>query len=179
MRYLLFTLICFSIVFDGVSQRVYPKSAVLRLEKFNALNDDGMLTFEIKVRMADCLSEIEILDAEKFKPKKNFGDKIHDWWWFKVREIYDFNVSKRFIKEISDLDYSLKETDDLSEVIVMKCELIQLKSVFSRKELRKKLKINLFSKSGKEVYSVVFNLNKNQILDVLEFYLEDIKIKKY
>ena len=140
MRYLLFTLIYFSIIFVGVSQRVYPKSAIIRLEKFNPLKDDGLLTFEIEVRMADCLSEIEILDVEKFKPKKNFGDKIHDWWWFKVREIYDFNVSKRFIKEIREIDYSLKETDNLSEVIVMKCELIQLKSVFSMLILSIKLK---------------------------------------
>jgi hypothetical protein len=177
VRFLFTTFIYFSIILVGTSQRVYPKSAVIRLEKFNPIKDDGMLTFEIEVRMADCLESIELIDVEKFKPKKNLGDKIHDWWWFKVREIYDFNVSKRYTKEISDLDYSLKETDDLSEVIVMKCELIQLKSVFSRKETKKKLKIVLYSKSGKSIYEKVFILNRYKILEEGEIYLEKNSMK--
>jgi hypothetical protein len=153
------------------AQRVYPKTALIRLEKFNSLNDDGLLTFEISVRMADCLSHIEMNDFDKIKKKKNVGDKLHDWWWFKVRKIYDFEVSKTYSKELEEDNYFLKETDDLSEQIYMKCDLIQLKSVFSRKTTKRKLEINLYSKSGKLVYSKTFILDKNKILQEMEVRL--------
>ena len=153
------------------AQRVYPKTALIRLEKFNSLNDDGLLTFEISVRMADCLSHIEMNDFDKIKKKKNVGDKLHDWWWFKVRKIYDFEVSKTYSKELEEDNYFLKETDDLSEQIYMKCDLIQLKSVFSRKTIKRKLQINLYSKSGKMIYSKTFILDKNKILQKMEVRL--------
>ena len=155
----------------GYSQRVYPKTAIIRLEKFSSLNNDGILTFEIGVRMADCLSNIELNDMKKKEKKKNIWDKLHDWWWFKIRKIYDFEVSKTFTKEIYDHEYFLKDTDDLSEQIYMKCELIQLKSVFSRESVNRKLEINLYSKSGKKVYSKIFILNKNKLLENMEVRL--------
>ena len=121
--------------------------------------------------MADCLSYIEMNDFDKIKKKKNVGDKLHDWWWFKVRKIYDFEVSKTYSKELEEDNYFLKETDDLSEQIYMKCDLIQLKSVFSRKTIKRKLQINLYSKSGKVVYSKIFILYKNKLLEKMEVRL--------
>jgi hypothetical protein len=152
-------------------QRVYPKSAIIRLENFSTINSDGLLTFEIDVRMADCLSHIEMNDFDKIKKKKNVWDKLHDWWWFKVRNIYDFEVSKTYSRELQEDNYFLKETDYLSEQIYMKCDLIQLKSVFSRKTIKRKLQINLYSKSGKVVYSKIFILDKNKILQEMEVRL--------
>lgn len=169
MRYLIIIFI-FQINFL-FGQRVYPKTAIIRLENFSTINSDGLLTFEIDVRMADCLSHIEMNDFDKFKKKKNVGDKLHDWWWFKVRKIYDFEVSKTYSKELEEDNYFLKETDDLSEHISMKCDLIQLKSVFSRKTIKRKLQINLYSKSGKMVYSKTFILDKNKILQKMEVRL--------
>ena len=165
--------ICLFLIFSmiGYSQRVYPKSAIIRLEKFNSLNNDGLLTFEIGVRMADCLSHIEMNDVSRLKNKKNVRDKVHDWWWFKVRKIYDFEVSKTYSKELEEDNYFLEDTDDLSEQIYMKCELIQLKSIFSRESINKKLEINLYSKSGKKVYSKIFILNKNKLLEKMEVRL--------
>ena len=153
------------------AQRVYPKTAIIRLEKFSPLNNDGILTFEIGVRMADCLSNIEMNDMKKKEKKKNVWDKLHDWWWFRIRKIYDFEVSKTYTKEIHENEYFLRDTDDLSEQIYMKCELIQLKSVFSRKTINRKLEINLYSKSGKKVYSKIFILNKNKLLENMEVHL--------
>ena len=169
MRYLIIIFI-FQINFL-FGQRVYPKTAIIRLEKFSSLNNDGLLTFEIGVRMADCLSNIEMNDMKKKEKKKNVWDKLHDWWWFRIRKIYDFEVSKTYTKEIHENEYFLRDTDDLSEQIYMKCELIQLKSVFSRKTINRKLEINLYSKSGKKVYSKIFILNKNKLLEKMEVHL--------
>ncbi len=159
-------LILFSLLNTKVySQKVYTKSAILKIEKFNSLNDDGMLSFEIGVRMSDCLESIELIDVDRIKTKKNIFDRIHDWWWFKVRRIYDFNITKTFTEELNEENYFLKDTDDVSEQIFMKCDLLQLKSVFSRKTIKKRLKIRLYSRSGKVVYEKTFILNKFEILE--------------
>lgn len=169
MRYLIIFFI-FQINFL-FGQRVYPKTAIIRLENFSTINSDGLITFEIDVRMADCLSHIEMNDFDRIKKEKNFGDKLHDWWWFKVRKIYDFEVSKTFIGELNEQNYYLKVLDVEEEHISMKCDLIQLKSVFSRKTIKKKIEINLYSKSGKKVYSKVFILDKNKLLEKMEVRL--------
>ena len=73
MKYFYF--VCFFLIFCeiGYCQRVYPKTAIIRLEKFSSLNNDGILTFEIDVRMADCLSNIEMNDMKKKKKRKMLG----------------------------------------------------------------------------------------------------------
>jgi hypothetical protein len=151
------------------AQRVYPKTAIIRLENFNTISNDGLLTFEIDVRMADCLSEIEINDMDKKTKKKNIWNKIHNWWWFKVRGIHDFESSKTYTKQIKEDYYYLKDDDE--EHISMKCDLIQLKSVFSGKTIKKKIEINLYSKNGKKVYSKIFILDKNKLLEKMEVRL--------
>ena len=171
MKYFYF--VCFFLIFCevGYCQRVYPKTAIIRLEKFSSLSNDGILTFEIEVRIADCLSHLEINDMNKRGEKRTIWNRIHDWWWFKVRKIYDFEVSKTFTKEIEDDEYFLRDTDDLSEQIYMKCNLIPLKSVFSNKSINRKLEINIYSMSGKKVYSKIFILNKNKLLEEMEVRL--------
>jgi hypothetical protein len=147
------------------SQRVYEKSAKIILDKFDGLREDGQLYFEIEVRMADCLSHLEFSDASKIKSKKTIADKVHDWWWFKVREIYDFEVSQTFTKEIHEDDYSLRDTDDFSERIVMKCSLMRLQSVFPRKRFKRKIQLLIYSKSGKLIYSKIFILDKLKLIE--------------
>ena len=169
MKYFYF--VCFFLIFCevGYCQRVYPKTAIIRLENFSTINNDGLLTFEIDVRMADCLSEIEMNDMDKKKKEKSVWNRIHDWWWFKVRMIHDFESSKTYTKQLKEDNYYL--IDDEKEHISMKCDLIQLKSVFPGKAIKKKIEINLYSKSGKIVYSKIFILDKNKLLEKMEVRL--------
>jgi hypothetical protein len=164
-------LLFFLLSTQSFSQRVNQKSATIRLEQLNNLKTDGLLTFEIEVRMADCFSYVELTDVKKLNKKKNIWDKIYDWWWFKVRKIYDFEISKTFTRELTEDNYSLKDTESIEEIIVMKCDLIQLKSVFPRKLLKRKLELNLYSKSGKKVYTKTFTLRKIKILEENEVRL--------
>lgn len=155
-------------------QRVNQKSAKILLQDYSFVQNDGLLFFEIEVRMADCLQELELLDVSSVRNKKNIWDKVHDWWWFKIRKVYDFGISKRYSKELSEDNYTLRETDILEEVIVMKCELIRLKSIFIRKMTIRKLKINIYSKSGKIIYSKLFILDKNKLIQEQEIEINDL-----
>jgi len=154
---MLFTTLC-------VGQKIGSNPPSFGVEKFNTLNNDGMLTFEIDVRMADCLEYVEIIDVDKYKEKKNIWDKIHDWWWFKIIKRFDFQIAKKFRKQVHENDYFLKDLDDGREHIVMKCELITIKSLFGRKLLKKKIRINIVSKTGKSIYSKDFVLDKIKLL---------------
>ena len=145
-------------------QRVFPKTAKISLTEFNSVAEDGMITFEISVRMSDCLSHIEMNDLDRMKIKKNLWDKIHDWWWFKIRKKFDFEISKTFKLNLHESNYFLSE-EGSSEDIFMKCDLITLKSVYGRKSVKKKLQINLYSKSGKLVYSKDFILDKYKLIE--------------
>jgi hypothetical protein len=153
----------------SISQRVGPQPAILRLEKVNTLQGDGLLTFEINVRMADCLQKIELNDAERVHRRKTIWDKIHDWWWFRIRKIYDFEVSHTFSRELQEDDYYLSE--DGNEQIYMKCELISLKSIYKRKENQKRLEINVYSKSGKKIYSKTFILDRERLIQNSEYVI--------
>jgi hypothetical protein len=154
----------FFVITDCFSQKVYDKSATITFEPYNSIIIDGQLRFEIDVRMSDCLENIEILDIDKIKIKKNIWDKIHDWWWFKIRRNFDFKISKRFTLELNEDNYHLRE-DESDEQIYMKCDILTLKSIFERKTLKKKLQINLYSKSGKKVYSKIFILDKLKLIE--------------
>ena len=166
-------LILFFIFFSNISlsQKVYNKTALLKLEKYNTISNDGILTFEVEVRISDCISYIEINDVLKLKKNKNIWDKLYDWWWFKVRKIYDFNIAKTYTKPITEENYYLKESDDLEPHIVMRCELMSLKSLYGRKSTRKKIEINLYSMSGKVIYSKIITLRKSKIIQNSEVRL--------
>jgi hypothetical protein len=153
----------FILIGNCAAQKVYEKSATITFEPFNSLVIDGQLQFQIDVRMSDCLSKIEVLDIDKIKVKKNIWDKIYDWWWFKVRRKFDFRISKQFILELNENNYHLRE-EGSSEQIYMKCDILTLKSIFDRKTLKKKLQINLYSRSGKKIYTKMFTLDKIELV---------------
>ena len=145
------------------AQKLFNKSAKISLSNYNTLSVDGTLCFEIDVRISDCLSHIELKDSDEFKSKKNIWDKIYDWWWFKIKRRYDFQISKQFILNLAEDNYHLR--DNTSDVqIYMKCELMSLKSLFGRKDINKKVEINIYSKSGKKIYTKVVKLNKYKII---------------
>lgn len=170
MGRIIYLLIILLISFNSFAQKVNPKSATITFQPTNSLTIDGLLFFEIDVRMSDCLSNIEIIDIDKMKIKKNLWDKIYDWWWFKVRRRFDFQFSKRYSRDLHEENYFLRE-DESSEQIYMKCELISLQSVFGRKNLNKNLEINLYSKSGRKVYTKKFKLNKIKLVEESEVRL--------
>jgi hypothetical protein len=59
----------------------------------------------------------------------------------------------------------LKDLDDGKEHIYMKCELITIKSLFGRKSLKKRVRINIFSLSDKKIYTKDFLLEKIKLLE--------------
>jgi hypothetical protein len=113
--------------------------------------------------MSDCLSHIEIKDITKVKKKRTFWDWLHDFWWFKILRVFDFEVSKTFTKNLDIDNYYLKDTKDGRELIYMKTELLSIKSVFGREE-KKKILVNLYSLSSKMIYSKEFLLDKNKLI---------------
>lgn len=162
-KLLLTSILCiFSVL--GVSQKIgrYPEQ--ITVENFNPINSDGVICFEIDVRVSDCIAYVELIDLSEYKTKKNLFDKIHDWWWFRVLKIYNFETEKKIRKEIDIENYSLKETKDNSELIVMKTELISIKSLFGRK-LEKDVKIDVYSLSSKLSFSKKYHFNKIKLIE--------------
>ncbi len=164
MARIIISLLLFLISNISVCQKVSEKSAVIKFEQYNSIVVDGLLYFEIDVRLSDCLSHIEIIDVDKMKIKKNLWDKIYDWWWFKVRRKFDFQISKKYTLILDERNYYLRE-DAISEQIYMKCELIPLQSMFGRKYSKKRILINLYSKTGKIVYSKKVILKKIELVE--------------
>jgi hypothetical protein len=158
------SLLLFFITNISLCQKVSEKSATIKFEQYNSIVVDGLLYFEIDVRLSDCLSHIEIIDVDKMRIKKNLWDKIYDWWWFKVRKKFDFHISKKYTLILHESDYYLRE-DGVSEQIYMKCELITLQSIFGRKYSKKRIQINLYSKTGKIVYSKKVILKKIKLVE--------------
>lgn len=162
MRKLWFIFYFLLIPLTTKSQKIYPKSATLTFTQSNSVILDGKIYFEIDLRMSDCLSHIEVKDLDNYKEKKNIWDKIHDWWYFKVRKKLDFQFSKIYKFDLNQENYFLS-TDD--ERIYMKCELMTLKSLYGRKKIEKKLEINLYSKTSKKIYSKQVILNKLKLIE--------------
>lgn len=164
-----FLTLCFIISSNfGLGQRVGTKPPVFGIDNFNSMTSDGILTFELDCRMADCVATVQIIDIEKIKKKKSLWDYIYDWWWFKVVKRFDFQTAKVFSQEITADDYFLKDLDDGQEHIYMKCQLITLKSLFGRKSIKKRIRINVYSLSGKKIYTKDFTLDKYKLIESLE-----------
>jgi len=165
MKLFALTLLLLLLSTFGFGQRVGSKTPIFGVDKYNSLTNDGVLTFEIDCRMADCISHVQIVDIDRIKKKKSFWEKIHDWWWFKIIKRFDFQTAKKFDSEITEDNYFLKDLDDGGEHIYMKCELITIKSLFGRKLLKKRVRINIFSLSGKRIYTKDFLLDKIKLLE--------------
>lgn len=147
-----------------LSQKVGRYPPRVTIENFNTINSDGIICFEIDVRVSDCIAYVELIDLSEYKENKNIIDKIHDWWWFKVLKIYNFETEKKIRKEIDIENYSLRETSDNSELIVMKTEIISLKSLFGRK-LQKDVRIDVYSLSSKIIFSKKYHFDKIKLIE--------------
>jgi hypothetical protein len=163
MKYFLI-FVLYLVISQVQGQRVGSKPPKFILENYSSMSNDGTIFFDIDVKMSDCLSHIEIKDVSKLKTDRTFWDWLHDFWWFKILRIFDFERSKTFSRTIDIENYYLKEEDDGLEHIHMKVELLSLKSIFGRDE-KKKILVNLYSLSSKIIYSKEFYLNRNKLIE--------------
>jgi len=164
MKILFLTLIFFTNCGLGLSQKIGRYPPKITIEKFNTINSDGIICFEIDVRLSDCISYVELIDLSEYKENKNLTDKIHDWWWFKLLKIYNFETEKKIRKEIDIENYLLRETNDNSELIVMKTDIMSLKSLFGRKS-EKDVRIDVYSLSSKIIFSKKYHFDKIKLIE--------------
>ncbi len=163
MKTLLTIFLTFFLSF-GYCQRVGMKEPIFTLENYYPISGDGMVTFEIDCRMPETIETVELNDIRKKKAnERNFFDKLHDWWWFKVRKIYNFEIAKTYTFKPANENYYLKDLGDDEEHIYMKCHLIPLKSLFGNKN-KKQIEIILYNIVGKIIYHKKFTLDKNSLI---------------
>ena len=121
------------------SQRVGSEPAIIGLTNVNAYTNDATLTFQIDCRMADCIMYVEINDFDKIKGKKNFWDKIHDFWWFKILKIYDFEVSHTF-SSIGERVMLLNAREVINKNSSEKLILLSSEDITERKKAEQEIK---------------------------------------
>ena len=116
------------------AQTIGRKKPKMELLSYNPLKDDGELAIEIDVKMADCISHLELLSENNKKPIK---------------------------VEVAEDDYYLSE--DGEEQIYMRVSLGSMKEILKKKkELPSDLVI--YSKSGKPIYTRQVNLVKEELI---------------
>lgn len=128
------TLILAGLTTSVQAQTIGRKKPKMELLSYNPLKDDGELALEIDVKMADCISHLELLSENNKKPIK---------------------------VEVAEDDYYLSE--DGEEQIYMRVSLGSMKEILKKKkELPSDLVI--YSKSGKQIYSRQVNLVKEELI---------------
>jgi len=116
------------------AQTVGRKKPKLELVGYSVLKDDGDLVFQIDVRLADCISLIELSSENSKKPVKVV---------------------------VSENDYYLSEDGD--EQIYLKISLGTLREIMKKKkELPTEMVI--YSKSGKPIFTRQINLNRDELV---------------
>lgn len=129
----LLPLFCF-LLNDLPAQSIGRKIARMELLSYNPLKDDGELMLEMDVRMADCVSHLEITSANSKKP---------------------------LVVNVTEEDYYLSE--DGKEQIFLKVSLGNMKEILKKnKEIPAGLTV--FSKSGKPIYSKQHHLVKDELI---------------
>jgi hypothetical protein len=116
------------------AQTVGRKPPKVVLKEYSQKLDDGTLEFEVDVRMADCISYIEIKNPDSRKP-------VH------------VNVSEN--------DYYLSEEN--GEDILLRLPLGSLKEILKKRESMA-AGLTIYSKSGKPIYSNELSLNKADLI---------------
>lgn len=118
----------------AMAQTVGKKAPKLSLTAYNAGKEDGTIQFEVDVRMADCISYIEIKPTGSKKPI----------------QVY-----------VAEKDYYLSEENGRD--ILLRIPLGSLKDILKKKEAVD-TELTIFSKSGKPIYSNAMSLNKSELL---------------
>lgn len=118
----------------GAMAQTVGKKAKLSLATYNSAQQDGMLQFEVDVRMAYCISYIEL------KPQ---GGK------------------KSIQVPVSEKDYFISEENGRD--ILLRISLGSLKQVMKKKE-NLETELIIFSKSGKPIYTSEISLVKADLI---------------
>lgn len=124
----------FSICTESYAQTIGRKKARMELSNYNPLKDDGEIVLEIDVRMADCVSYLEITSENSKKP---------------------------MAVEVSEENYYISE--DGEEQIYLKVVLCSMKEILKkRKEIS--VNLTIYSKSGKPIYTKQHNIKKEELI---------------
>jgi len=128
-------------VFSSISlsaQTVGRKVPKLSLTEYNAKKDDGILNFEVDVRMADCISYLEL---------KN-------------------ELTKKAIKvAVGEKDYYLSEENGRD--ILLRIPVGTLKDFLKKKE-QLPTELTIYSKSGKPIYTNELSINRVELINSSE-----------
>jgi hypothetical protein len=116
------------------AQTIGRKKARMELLSYNPLKDDGEMVLEMDVRMADCVSHLELSSANSKRP---------------------------LVVAVSEEDYYLSE--DGEEQIYLKVSLGNMKEIL-RKKKEVPAGLTIYSKSGKPIYSRQLTLIKEELI---------------
>jgi len=106
----------------------------MELASYNPLKDDGEIILEMDVRMADCVSHLEISSENSKKP---------------------------LVVEVREENYYLSE--DGQEQIFMKVSLGSMKQILKKKK-ELPAGLTVYSKSGKTIFSKQVKLVKEDLI---------------
>lgn len=121
-------------VCDLMAQSIGRKIARMELLSYNPLKDDGELMLEMDVRIADCVSHLEITSENSKKP---------------------------LVVTVNEENYYLSE--DGKEQIFLKVSLGNMKEILKKKK-ELPAGLTVYSKSGKAIYSKQHNLVKEELI---------------
>jgi hypothetical protein len=116
------------------AQTIGRKKASMELASYNPLKDDGEIILEMDVRMADCVSHLEISSENSKKP---------------------------LVVEVREENYYLSE--DGQEQIFMKVSLGSMKQILKKKK-ELPAGLTVYSKSGKTIFSKQVKLVKEDLI---------------
>lgn len=117
------------------AQTVGRKPPKVVLKEYDQKKDDGKLEFEVDVRMADCISYIEIKNPDSKKPVK---------------------------VEVTENDYYLDEENGSD--IILRLSLGTLKEILRKRESLA-ADLTIYSKNGKPIYTNELSLNKADLIN--------------
>jgi hypothetical protein len=120
--------------YNANAQTVGRKAPKISLQDYNAAKDDGNLQFEVDVRMADCISYIELKNEVTRKPVKI---------------------------DVTENDYFL--SDENGRDILLRLQMGRMKK-YLKKQANQTTALTIFSKTGKPIYSNELTINKSDLI---------------
>jgi hypothetical protein len=127
-------LLCLVIGTVSFCQTVGRKPPKVILKEYSVKEEDGRLEFEVDVRMADCISYIEIKNKDSKKPLQ---------------------------VQVNENDYYLDEQN--GQEIFLRLSLGSLKQLLRKRETLD-ASLVIYSKSGKPIYTNQLSLNRSELI---------------
>jgi len=118
----------------SLGQTVGRKPPKISLSEYNKDKDDGMLNFEVDVRMADCISYIEFKNDANKKPLQ---------------------------VQVAEKDYYLSEENGRD--ILLRLQVGSLKDLLKKKD-NLPTELTIYSKTGKPIYTNELSINRSELI---------------